>query len=314
MPTLPPPSPDTPQYYISAAGGGKPATYNWSPTLSLDTTILLQLHTRLEDTLLHLLWSLTTRLSPGDPWAGLYPPAIVGTISAWTAQSVIHRATVGEVLMHYNYSVPTSCEYKFPGEEEGIDSFVKVLVKLLAVQIGAAIDISSRVADKQGEGFVVPLLVTQVGAKSRAAGVVNMMVDHMAAAAPREVAVPASLAWGFVKGRFVEKCEEGIEGLEEPEGWAVLGIGEKVQEGGRVVKVDLVYDGASGEQWVAWLGPYGLLEFTKVEVSGGKKSAAVPQGWYGDVWIVVVNQSGIKLDQLDEHVVAGPEMVWIAEP
>jgi hypothetical protein len=45
----------------------------------------------------------------------------------------------------------------------------------------------------------------------------------------------------------------------------------------------------------------------------GKKTAAVPQGWYGDVWIAVVSKSGLKLDKLADHMVAGPEMVWITE-
>jgi hypothetical protein len=79
--------------------------------------------------------------------------------------------------------------------------------------------------------------------------------------------------------------------------------------------VEVVFDAGSGEAFVAWLGPYGMLEFTQVVVeAGGKKTAAVPDGWFGDVWIAVVNKSGLGLDELAGHMVAGPERVWITEP
>lgn len=92
-------------------------------------------------------------------------------------------------------------------------------------------------------------------------------------------------------------------------------VGEKKEEGGRVVSVNLVYEGGSGDQFAAWLGPYGLLEFAPItEAEGGKKTAAVPKGWYGDVWVVVVSKSGIALAELADHMVAGPVMVWISEP
>jgi hypothetical protein len=78
--TLPPPSPDTPEYYTTLAGGGKPTLYGWSSTLLSNITALLQLHARLEDVLLYLLWSGFTALSPGGRWAGVYPPVLVDTV------------------------------------------------------------------------------------------------------------------------------------------------------------------------------------------------------------------------------------------
>ncbi|KAK4151012.1 hypothetical protein C8A00DRAFT_45702 [Chaetomidium leptoderma] len=311
--TLPPPSADAPQWYMDKAGGGKPAHYNWAPTLSPNATAYLQLHGRIEDILLHLLWEATQKLdaaaADGGAWAGIYPRAIVDTIVAWAAQSLIHRATTAEVLGHYKRAVPGSCGYKLP--MGSVDDFLKGLAVLNGVQIGVLIDISARVA--AADPFVIPILMTQVGAKSRAAGVVNMMQNHMAAAAPREVAVPAVLAWSFVMARFVESCPDEIEGMPD-KAWPVLTVGGRDQEGERVVNVDLVYEGSSGDQFVAWLGPYGMLEFTPVAVSGDKKTASVPEGWYGDVWIVVVSTGEIKLDELADHMVAGPEMLWISEP
>jgi hypothetical protein len=313
--TLPASWPDTPAYYTDRAGGSKPAHYNWAPALSDLATSSLQLHARIEDLLLHTLWAATQKLEAGGAWAGVYPAAIVNTIGAWAAQSLVHRATVAEVLGHYEKAVPGGCVYKLPGEGAagagGVDGFLEGLAGLNSVQIGAVVDIVGRVAEK--DPFVVPLLVTQVGAKSRQAGVVNMMQNHLAAAMPREVAIPSALAWSYVMERFVESCPDGIEGMPE-EGWPVLKVDGKREEGGKVMGVDLVYEGGSGEQWAAWLGPYGALEFTKVSDEGGKKSAAVPDGWYGDVWVVVVSKKDVKLAELSDHMVAGPELVWVTEP
>jgi len=136
-----------------------------------------------------------------------------------------------------------------------------------------------------------------------------MMQDHMASARVREVGVPAALAWSFVAGRWAEGCDQAVGKV-----WPVLTVGGKVVEGGVVKKVEPVYEGSSGEVFVAWLGGYGLLEFTQVVTEGGKKTAAVPEGWYGDVWIAVVNKNGLAVDQLADHMVAGPERVWITEP
>lgn len=307
--TLPASWPDTPPYYTARAGGGKPTHYNWAASLSDLATSSLQLHARIEDLLLHVLWAATQNLEVGGAWAGVYPEAIVRTIGAWAAQSLVQRATVAEVLGHYGKDVPKGCEYKLP--EGSVDAFLEGLAALNLVQIGAVVDVAGRVAEE--DPFVVPLLVTQVGAKSRQAGVVNMMQNRLAATMPREVALPSVLAWSFVMGRFVESCPDEIEGMPA-EAWPVLEVSEKRWDGGMVESVDLEYEGGSGEQWVAWLGPYGALEFTKVSEDEGAKSAAAPEGWYGDVWIVVVSKNGIKLAELLNHMVAGPEMVWLTEP
>ena len=212
-----------------------------------------------------------------------------------------------EVLGHYDNNTSlgglTTCRLK--GDSLAVEGFVGAVAGVNAALLGALVDSAGRV----GEGFVVGLVVAQVGALGRVAGVVNMMQDHMASARVREVGVPVGLAWSFVAGRWVEGCD-GFAGTV----WPVLTVGGKVVEGGVVVTVELVYDGGSGEVFVTWLGAYGLLEFTQVTESGGKKTAAVPDGWYGDVWIAVVNKNGLTLDELADHMVAGPERVWITEP
>ncbi|KAJ4289410.1 hypothetical protein N0V88_006890 [Collariella sp. IMI 366227] len=313
LPSYNPPFPPSARTHRNA-GGGKPTHYSWPSALSPNATTFLYLHLRSEDVLLHLLWEGYSKLStPSGGWHELYPRAIVDTIGTWAAQALVQRATIAEVLEHYKQPVPASCTYKLP--MGNVDDFLRALGKLNTVQIGALIDISARVAAQ--DSFVVPILMTQVGAKSRAAGVVNMMQDHVAAAQPREVAVPVRLAWSFVMEEFVESCPEEvkIDGMPDKP-WGGLTIAGKEEENGEVVSVKLAYDaGKTSEgQFVAWMGPYGTLEFTPVVLEGSDKMATVPDGFYGDVWIAVVDKSEIKLDELGDHMIAGPEMVWITEP
>ncbi|KAL2262720.1 hypothetical protein VTK26DRAFT_309 [Humicola hyalothermophila] len=330
---VPPPGPDAPQWFTDKAGGGKPTQWNWAANLSSDAAALLQLHARIEDALLRLLWDVYTRVQDDDgiddddddgggggSWAGVYPPAIVDTIGAWAAQSLVHRATLAEVLLHYDEGVSESCAYRFFAPDGGVDDALEAFNRLNSLQIGAAIDSAAALAES--DPFVVPLLVTQVGAKSRAAGVVNMMLNRLAAAAPREVALPAKLAWSYLTANFVESCPDEIEEMPE-EAWPKLEV-EKVMRdevGVSALTVDLKYDAeketdgqAAAEHYVAWLGPYGTLEFSPIDDEGGEQTAVVPAGWYGDVWAVVVDQDKLKLEELANHVVAGPEMIWLREP
>ncbi|GAB1319394.1 hypothetical protein MFIFM68171_09604 [Madurella fahalii] len=309
--TLPPPGADVPAYYHDKAGGGKPTHWGWASNMSADATAYLHLHQLIEDVILHLLWEVYAKLeSPGGAWAGVYPKAIVDTIGAWAGQSVVHRATTAECLAHYQRPLLAPCSYRVSVDDD--KAFLAAYSKLNLAQIGALIDISAKIA--QHDPFIIPVLMTQVGAKSRAAAVVNMMQNHMAAAAPREVAIPAQLAWSFVRRGFVESCPDEVAGMPN-EPWPALEVVARQEEGGRMVSVDVRYEGSgSGEHFVAWLGPYGQLEFTPVRSEGDRRTAAVPADWYGDVWIAVVNRSGIRLEELKDHMVAGPEMVWVRQP
>lgn len=236
----------------------------------------------------------------------------------------MHRATVAEVLQHYEKSVPKGCRYKLPTSGD-VDQFLEAFNKLNALQIAAAVDSAARVAES--EPFLVPLLMGQVGAKSRAAGVVNMMLNRVAAAAPREVGLPAKLAWSYVMGQFVESggCEDKIDGMPDKT-WPSLGveITSNTDMLQTVVNVELKYDVQKDtegqvkvDHFVAWLGPYGMLDFSAIDgetEQNATKRTVAPARWYGDVWAVVVDQDNLKLEELADHVVAGPEMFWIREP
>lgn len=303
-----------PAYYRDKAGGGKPTHWGWASNMSAEATTYLHVHQLIEDVILHLLWEAYKRLeAPGGAFAAVYPRAIVDTIGAWAGQAVVHRATTAECLAHYQRPPLEPCRYRLPTDDlDYAAAFLGAYARLNLVQVGALIDISARVA--RHDPFLVPVLMTQVGAKSRAAAVVNMMQNHMAAAAPREVAIPAQLAWSFVRRRFVESCPAEVAGMPD-EPWPALEVVATREEGGRTVSVDVSYEGSgSGEHFAVWLGPYGQLEFTPVRAEGDRRTAAVPGDWYGDVWVAVVSRSGIALEDLKDHMVAGPELVWVSQP
>ncbi|KAK4228576.1 hypothetical protein QBC38DRAFT_535712 [Podospora fimiseda] len=300
--TLPQPGQGADDYFANKAGGGTPKHWGWTEKLSDTASDFLQLHLRIEDLIANLLWEAYLKLEKGGAWHGVYPQTIVDTIGAWTAQAVIHTATTSAVLEHYQKPILSSCKWKLPLDT--VDSFLSAYNKINLAQIGALIDISGQVAT--ADPWVVPILLTQVGSKSRAAGVVNMMQNHMASISPREVAVPAILAWSYVLNNYVENCPSAltIEGEKEKK-WPVLTV-PTVKPGEITVK----YDGKAGEAaFVAFIGPYGELEYSSVDDKS--KIVKVPEGWSGDVFIVVTNKAGVKLDELEDFVIAGPELVWL---
>ena len=312
--TIPPPGPDAPAYYTERAGGGKPVHWGWAANLSEDATAYLQLHARIEGVILHLLDDVHAKLDTDGPWAGTYPQAIVDTIGAWLAQSLVHRATTAECLEHYERPVLADCTYKLP--TGSVDEFLAAFAKLNAMQIGVMVYLAGELAEY--DPFMVPVMMSQVGAKSRAAAVVNMMQNHMAASAPREVSLPAALAWSFVTAGFLESCPDFLDGqTDKAKPWPLLTVSNKIEEGGRTVSVDVEYTvgdmSAVGDtHFVVWLGQYGSLEF--VEIEKDTKTVLVPAGLYGDVWVAVVNSEGLDLQELAPHLVAGPEMIWVNEP
>ncbi|KAK4176954.1 hypothetical protein QBC36DRAFT_372790 [Triangularia setosa] len=298
-------SPEVPDYFADKAGGHKPKHWNWADKLSPSASGFLQLHLQIENLITHLLWEAYLKLETVGEWKGVYPQTIVDAIGAWAAQSVLHSATTSTVMDHYEIKPFGGCKWKLP-LDDGVVGFLEAWNSLNLVQIGALIDISAQIAKE--DPFLVPVLLTQAGAKSRAAGVVNMMRGHLASVSPREIGVPVPLVWSYVLGNYVDSCPEEVkvEGLDKA--WPGAKVANvEAGEDGVVTRVEVEYEG-SGEHWVAWIGPWGELEYAKVE--GGKK-VGVPKGWTGDVFVVVVDKEGLGLGELAGHVVAGPEQVWL---
>jgi len=308
---LPPPGIEAPDYYAEKAGGGKPTHWNWAPSLSDEAAAYLQFHSRIEDLLLHLLWDGHRKLEAGGAWAGVYPAAIVKTIGAWAAQSLIHRATTGEILAHYNRSIPASCKYILPSVTSSVNDFIAAFSALNNLQIGVLTDMSVHLA--KADPFVVPFLLSQAGAKSRAGAVASMIRNHLAASAPREIGLPAKLAWSYVMNHFVDHCPDKLAGMPD-QPWKVLEATLKVEEE-RAVSVQLKYEGGVPDgkaHYVAWIGPYGSLEFTELDEEN--MTSIVPGKMYGDIWIVVVDKDDLQLAEIPDHLVAGPQLVWIDDP
>ncbi|KAK0661634.1 hypothetical protein QBC41DRAFT_260975 [Cercophora samala] len=297
-------SPSIPEYFSSKAGGHNPAHWSWPESLSQSSASFLQTQLQLENLMTNLLWGAYLRLLPGGEWAGAYPPTIVEAIGTWAAQSVVAAGTTAQVMEKYSVRPFGACKWKLPLEGGGVNGFLEAWKGLSAVGMGMVLGASGEVARE--DPFLVPVLVGQVGARSRAAGVVNMMRGRLAAVAPREVGLGVGLGWGWVLGRYVESCpgEVKVEGVEK--GWEGVKVGEDGEKDG-TRRVVVEYEGG-GEHWVAWIGPWGELEYTKVKE--GKK-ANMPKGWTGDVFVVVVDKEGLKLGEIQKHVVAGPEQVWL---
>ncbi|KAK4188093.1 hypothetical protein QBC35DRAFT_473840 [Podospora australis] len=301
-----PSGPDAGEYFENIAGGGKPKHWGWADKMTGDAVDFLQLHLRIEDLLAHLLWEAYSRLEVGGVWHEQYPPTIVDAIGAWTGQSVVHMATTYTCLVHYNNKALDSCKWKLP--LDNVNTFLNAFNRINLAQIGAMIDISSSIA--AADPFIVPILLTQVGSKSRAAGVVNMMQSHSASISPREIALPAPLAWSFILANYVESCPQGlkIDGLPDKP-WPVLNVPSTKVENNVTVSITLQYEGSQKDYKLAWIGPWGDLEFS--DIDNDTKVVPVPKGWTGDVFIAVVKKKDMLLGELAANMVAGPNQVWL---
>ncbi|KAM7211301.1 hypothetical protein V8F06_013306 [Rhypophila decipiens] len=326
---IPSPGAAVPPQMENMAGGAQPANYNWPPNISDTTVGFLQLLQYIDDVLLHILWTGHSYLSPGGKWEAIYPQSIVSTIGSMAAQSLVHRSTATDCLKHYNKELLGACSYKLAFAEPDnsdpkakVDEFLSSAEKLLLLAIAVLTDAAAKVSTELNGQWLVPALVSEVGAKSRMTAVVNMMQNRLAAAAPREVWIPAELAWSYITENFVQDCPSGEKIETMPD--SILPKVEiedikKTADGKRVTDIEVHWEnkngGASPVNWVAWIGPWGGLEVTEIK-AGGK--VEVPKSLYGHVWIVVMNEKDVKLGgrygEWKDVVVAGPEILWVSQP
>ena len=180
------------------AGGYQPASYNWGSSISNNATDLLQLILFLDNALLEVLVNGHNNLTSGG-WSNLYPESITDTIGSMSAQALVHRSTSTDSLSHYSKPIIGLCQYNFP--IANIDDFVHVALTLLLLEIGLFLDVIS--VTVLSDPWLVGALASTLGSKSRMAGMVNMMQDHIVAAAPREAWIPADLVYSYVSNHYV---------------------------------------------------------------------------------------------------------------
>jgi hypothetical protein len=296
------------QYMMGMAGGGAINNYNWAPTISDNATDFLQLIQWLDDILLKVLFQGYEKFNGGQ-WGNVYPKTIVQSIGSMAAQAYVHRGTATDSLQHYGKSTMQMCQYNLPTFSP--DDFLHVALTLLLLQIGVLLDAISSIAVT--DPWLVPCIATSLGAKSRMTAVVNMMQNHIAAAAPREVAIPGKLVYSYAVNNYSPQCPQKL-----PWGDAIppLTITSTTTQPGskRPVSVIVALDPktqSTGQLYLAWMGPWGDLKYSPI---GSDGSAAVPADLYGHVWIVVTNAQDVKLKELPRVAVAGPQMIWISQP
>ncbi|KAK3935940.1 hypothetical protein QBC46DRAFT_396249 [Diplogelasinospora grovesii] len=310
---VPPPGSNVSSYMTGMAGGGQPGSYNWAPNISDNATDFLQLLQFLDDILLEVLFQGFEKLNTGGSWAGVYPQSIVDTIGSMSAQALVHRSTATDSLQHYQKTMLSTCSYNLAPSFSVVDDFLHAALILLLLEIGVLIDITALVA--AADPWLVPALATQLGAKSRMTAVINMMQNHMAASAVREVMIPAPLAWSYAMNNYVSSCPDTIKSMpSKPYPAMKVTNTQQSADGSRTTNITVQVDSGSaggGGLFIAWIGPWGGLEYSAV---GSDGSSAVPTDLYGHVWAVLVNKSGGKLQDLPGVTVAGPELVWVSQP
>lgn len=313
----------------TAAGGSKPGHYAYPDSISDDTIAFLQVLKLMDRILGETLYAWYKKIAKDGEWEGIYPDSLVSIIQSMSAQISVHYQTLEDTLAHFDHPSSnfndTACALKLPLGDQ-IDDYVIASLVLLKLEIGALADVSVLIAQK--DSWFLPALVTEVGAKSRMSAVINMIQNKNAAAAPREVLLPVELAWSYAMTHFIESCPSSTAGKianmpEKP--FPPLEVVHKELSGAeaddRALSVTLNFtvpadaEGGKGngrEHWVAWVGPWGTYEYTKLDEK--TMVAEVPENMFGYVWIAVVNDDSVGLSELEDVTVAGPQIVWTSNP
>lgn len=311
---VPKPGDNTTDAISGMAGGSQPLNYGWGEKLSPAALEYLEVLLLIDNAILEGLWDGFDRLKTGNAWGGVWPPAIVSVIGGAAAQALVHRTTLTDALQHFNQEVKPACRVSFPAEN--IDEWLAAVQNLLTLQIGVLTDAITQLASS--DPWLVPALGTQIGAKSRSSAVINMIQRHKASPAAREPLLPAKLALSFVRRKFVQSCPEEIKSsLAEAKQLPELTFVDKKKLGSTdsVTAVNVLIPAGApqdGDLYVAWIGAWGSLQFTVVRRSDG--FATVPANMYGTLWAVLTTKQNVKLQEVADVAVAGPEPIWVADP
>jgi hypothetical protein len=305
---VPPPGKPMTGYMKGMAGGAPPHKYKWGTHLTDEAFEFIQLLQFLDNALLELLWSGHRNLTVGA-WNNMYPQPIVKTLGSMGAQALVHRHSNTDCMQHFKRSMVDPCRYSWP--ISNVDDFVETALVLLLLEIGVLLDAQATLSSSHP--WLVPIIGSNLGSKSRMTAVINMMQNHMAATAPREVMLPPDLVYSYVANKYVVdgSCPTKMRWADKYAEIELDPNGKEVDPSGRTKAVKVKNDVGGYDAWMAWVGPWGDLDWTKID---GQGRAEVPGEMYGHVWAVVCDGKGEDMSDLEKKVKAGPEMVWVTEP
>jgi hypothetical protein len=306
---VPPPGTSIPPDVANMAGGSPPSNYSWAPSITDDAPNLLQLILFLDNALLEVLVNGHNNLTTGS-WLNLYPESITGVMGSMTAQALVHRSTSTDSLQHYSKDMNGLCNYNFP--IAAVDDFVHVSLTLILLEIALLLDVTSVVVST--DPWLVGPLASTLGSKARMAGMVNMIQNHIPAAAPREVKMPAPLVYSYVMNHYIvpDACPKPLPYSIIP---PLTVTSTPVGGSERLTTVTVTFDGNQKNLQMAWIGPWGGLHYTPVQVTSDTQgTASVPDSLSGHLWGVLTNGTAVTTQDLPDVVVAGPEMIWVTQP
>lgn len=306
-------------YLAGMAGGPSPKDYGWAPTITQDGVDYLQVLLFQGNFVSTLLLEGFARLTVGA-WAGKYPECIVQTLGSLAAQSVVRLRTYTDSLQHYNRELVKPCKYEL--HMDTLDEWLASVNEALSLSIGTTHDIIGLLAGSSTvDSWMVTPLSTGLGAQSRMAAVISMMQSHIASPSPREPLIPFQLAWPHIASKYVVggSCDESPAfGKLLPE----LEITKESRgAGGRLTSVTVALppsqNGSSStgdgeDRWLAWMGPWGVVEYTLIDRTGGGV-ASVPAGLTGWVWVVLTTAKDLPARDIETAAASGIHMLWTTE-
>jgi hypothetical protein len=285
------------------AGGGVIDKYGWPETITDSAVRYLQLLNWYDNLILGLLMEGYQKLVEGS-WRGAYPRTIVHAIGSMAAQGYMLRTAATDSLQHYDKPVIEPCQYDF--ELGGIRDFHVKLLQLVLLEIGLLLDVVAKVAET--DRWLVPVMASALGARSRMAAVLNLMQGHAASVSPREAYLPAEFVYSYGQ-RYTSECPTRIEGWAEP--LPALPVEETLYHtNGRLESVVIDHSQWQGEDrlWVAYMGSWGSVSYAAVDDAG---LAHVPAGLWGHVWVSLTNRENVPVEDLYGASLAGPHLLWV---
>ncbi|KAI1876918.1 uncharacterized protein JN550_000990 [Neoarthrinium moseri] len=296
-------------YMVAMAGGSVPENYGWTDRLSSNATEYLQAMQLMDHFVVQVLFEGYSKLRQGE-WTGI-PESIISIFGSMFAQALIQRSTYIESLQHFNKPTINGC--KFNIDSSSFDEWLQTSLTATTLSTGAVMDIITQVEGQ--DHWMIAALATALGSKARMSAVINMMQNHMAASAPREVLIPVELALGYVRSKYAVggTCGPEADSLNSKADLPALNITAKeTQSGtGRLTSITVSLPSSNGSRYVAWIGPWGGIKYSDLDADG---KTVVPEGLSGHVWIAVTSAKGMRAKEISHSALTAIEKVWVVDP